>query len=155
MKRISLTTTTVMYFTCEYPTWSYCKICASQTLAPPLFSRIVCVCTQCRLFLSSRNRIILNFMCGIYKQKKILCIFQAVCRIQIIFKFPGSPGSESKSQRYRSGFRSGYSHYQAKIVRNPWYPCCDFFMTFYLWRMMKCIYKSNKETFVFILEVTE
>ncbi len=53
-----------------------------------------------------------------------------------VFGPPGS-GSGSISQRYGSGSGSGSFYHWAKIVRNPWFLLfCDFFLTFYLWKMI-------------------
>ncbi len=69
-----------------------------------------------------------------------------------VFKPPGS-GSGPVSQRYESGSRSFY--HQAKIVRKPWFLLLwDFFMTFYLWKIM-LMYRRKlicRKTFCWRLE---
>ncbi len=77
--------------------------------------------------------------CNLRKWRQVKQCWTKYLKIQCCGPAPhpyvfGPTGTGFVSQRY--GSPSFY--HQAKIVRKPWFLLfCDFFMTFYLWKMMK------------------
>jgi hypothetical protein len=80
----------------------------------------------------------------------------AVLRFKIRMVFgPSGSWSGSIGQRYGSRSRSGYEpfYHQAKIVlKKTWFRLvCNFFTTFYFWKMMYVTSISNKQKYKFFM----